>query len=68
MLGKVDTATKATGRYHIGINMSGDRGHVITAERLPDGRIMYYDAQDGTFLKLEEYAVREVEFFEVLKV
>jgi hypothetical protein len=68
MLDKVDTATKATGRYHIGINMSGDRGHVITAERLADGSIMYYDAQDGTFLKLEEYAVREVEYFEVLKV
>lgn len=68
MLGKVETATKAAGRYHIGINMSGNRGHVITAERLTDGRIMYYDAQDGTFLKLEEYAVREVEYFEVLKV
>ena len=68
MLGKVETATKATGRYHIGINMPGNKGHVITAERLSDGRIMFYDAQDGTFLKLEEYAVRDVEYFEVLKV
>lgn len=60
--------TKAVGRYHIGINMSEDKGHVITAERLPDGRIYFYDAQDGAFLKLEEYAARDVEYFEVLKV
>lgn len=68
MLGKIDTATKAVGRYHIGINMSDNRGHVITAERFPDGRIMFYDAQNGAFLKLEEYAVSGVEYFEVLKV
>ena len=68
MLRKIDTATKAVGRYHIGINMSGNRGHVITAERFPDGRIMFYDAQNGAFLKLEEYAVSGVEYFEVLKV
>lgn len=68
MLGKIDTATKAAGRYHIGINMAGNRGHVITAERLPNGRIMFYDAQNGAFLKLEEYAVSGVEYFEVLKV
>lgn len=30
--------------------------------------VFFYDAQDGTFLKLEEYAVRDVEYFEVLKV
>lgn len=48
--------------------MSENRGHVITAERLEDGRIIYYDAQDGAFLKLEKYVVRNVEYFEVLKV
>lgn len=68
MLGKIEAQTKAAGRYHIGINMSENRGHVITAERLTDGRIFFYDAQDGAFLKLEEYAVRDVEYFEVLKV
>ena len=68
MISKVDAQTKAAGRYHIGINMSEDRGHVITAERLPDGRIFFYDAQDGAFLKLEEYAVSNVEYLEVLKV
>ncbi|MCI6642758.1 MAG: hypothetical protein MSH18_00960 [Bacteroidales bacterium] len=41
-------------------------GHVITAERLADGRMMYYDAQSDTFLKIEEYAARDVEYFEVL--
>ena len=68
MFGKVETTTKATGRYHIGINMPGNKGHVITAERLSDGRIMFYDAQNGAFLKLEEYALKSVEYFEVLKV
>lgn len=67
MLSKLETATKAVGRYHIGINMKYG-GHVITAERLADGRIMYYDAQSGTFLKIEEYAARDVEYFEVIKV
>lgn len=58
---------KRAGRYHIGINMKYD-GHVITAERLADGRMTYYDAQSDAFLKLEEYTVRDVEYFEVLKV
>lgn len=68
MLGKVDKATKATGRYHIGINMSENRGHIVAAERLANGRLIFYDAQNGAFLKLEEYAVSSVEYFEVLKV
>lgn len=67
MLSKEETATKAVGHYHIGINMKYG-GHVITAERLTDGRMMYYDAQSGTFLKIEEYAARYVDYFEVLKV
>ena len=68
MLGKVDKATKATGRYHIGINFPKNEGHVITAERLSDGRMIYYDAQNGAFLNIEEYAISNVEYFEVLKV
>lgn len=67
MLSKLETATKAVGRYHIGINMKYG-GHVITAERLADGRIvLYYDVQSGTFLKIEEYPARDVEYFEVIK-
>ena len=68
MVGKIEKATKATGRYHIGINMQNNEGHVITAERLPNGQMAFYDAQVGAFLKLEEYADSGVEYFEVLKV
>lgn len=67
MLEKLGAATKAPGRYHIGINMKGD-GHVITAERLSNGRMIYYDAQSGVFIKIEEYATSNVEYFEILKV
>ena len=67
MVGKLNKATKAQGRYHIGINM-GEDGHVITAERLASGKLIYYDAQSGAFLNIEEYATRSVESFEVLKV
>ncbi len=48
--------------------MPKNKGHVITAERLSDGQMIYYDAQSGTFLNIEEYAERGVEYFEVLKV
>lgn len=67
LLSKLEAATKAVGRYHIGINMKYS-GHVITAERLADGRMMYYDAQSGTFLKIEEYTARDVQYIEVIKV
>ena len=68
MVGKIEKATKSTGRYHIGINMQNNEGHIITAERLSDGQMVYYDAQISAFLKLEEYTERGVEYFEVLKV
>ena len=68
MLDKMEVATKATGRYHIGINMQENKGHVVTAERIRDGRIIFYDAQSGSFLNIEEYITNGVEYFEVLKV
>ncbi len=67
MLSKLETSTKAAGRYHIGINMKNG-GHVITAERLSNGQLIFYDPQSGTFLNLEEYATRDVEYLEILKV
>ena len=67
MLRKLETSTKAAGRYHIGINMKTG-GHVITAERLSNGQLIFYDPQSGTFLKFEEYATRDVEYLEILKV
>ena len=33
-----------------------------------NGKLIYYDAQSGTFLNIEEYATLEVENFEILKV
>ena len=67
MLVKLENLTKPTGRYHIGINMRNG-GHIITAERLPNGQMIFYDAQCGTFLNIEEYADRNVEYLEILKV
>lgn len=67
MMGKLYSATKTTGRYHIGINMQ-DGGHVITAERLTNGNLIFYDAQNGAFLNIEEYSSRKVEYLEVIKV
>lgn len=67
MMGKLYSATKTTGRYHIGINMQ-DGGHVITAERLTNGNLIFYDAQNGAFLNIEEYSARKVEYLEVIKV
>jgi hypothetical protein len=66
-LEKLEKSTKAAGRYHIGINMENG-GHVITAERLDNGQMIFYDAQSGAFLNLEEYANRDVEYLEILKV
>lgn len=65
LFGKLDKQTKAVGRYHIGINISDTEGHIIAAERFADGRMFYYDTQNGKFLNIREYAV---ESFEVLKV
>lgn len=66
MYGKLDKAMSATGRYHIGINHKSGYGHVITAERLSSGKILFYDAQNGAFLNIKEYTA--IESFEVLKV
>ena len=67
MIEKMEVSTKSPGRYHIGINMKNG-GHIITAERLMNGKMIFYDAQSGEFLKIEEYATRNVEYFEILKV
>lgn len=71
-------ATKAIGRYHIGINPRDEKnkkddikkneGHVITAERLPDGQIYFYDPQIGVFVNFKEYEAKDIEYLEVLKV
>ena len=67
MIRKLEQTTKSPGRYHIGIN-TNESGHLITAERFQDGKMLFYDAQNGEFLNIEEYANDSVSYFEVLKV
>ncbi len=45
------------GRYHLRFRFSNDAGHVITAERLPDGTLRLYDPQSGKVIRdFSEYA------------
>lgn len=45
---EVSAAMAGTGRYHIAWRWKRKRsGHIITAERLPDGRVRFYDPQNG---------------------
>ena len=67
MVSKINSNTKSVGRYHIGVNFK-DGGHMITAERLSDGKLIFYDPQCGDFISIEEYANYSVEYFELLKV
>lgn len=44
----IESAMKDEGRYHMWFKWNeSNTGHMITAERLADGRIRYYDAQRG---------------------
>lgn len=66
ILQSLEKQMQASGRYHIGVNFKDGRGHVITAERLKSGKVIYYDAQSGEFLNIREYAA--LESVELLKV
>lgn len=57
---------QAVGRYHVGVNFKNGSGHIITAERLKNGNLIYYDAQNGEFLNIKDYAA--LDYLEVLKV
>lgn len=57
---------QAVGRYHIGVNFKNGSGHIITAERLKNGNLIYYDAQSGEFINIKEYA--SLDYLEVIKV
>lgn len=65
---KMEIATKATGRYHIGMNMENNVGHVLTCERLTDGNLLFYDPQCDEFINISEYEDYGVISFELLKV
>lgn len=75
MVSALDKQCSAVGRYHIGINWeegSGDDkeegGHVLTAERLQNGKFRYFDPQIGEFINIEEYAKRNIQYLESIKV
>lgn len=62
-------------RYHVGINYKQRivnskeikvDGHAITAEKLPSGKIVYYDAQNGEFVNIRENV--DIESLEILRV
>ena len=63
---KLEKSLESTGRYHVGINFNDNTGHVITAERMKSGKLLFYDAQSGDFLNIREYT--NLNSFEVLKV
>ena len=47
---ELNELTKAEGRYHIDYfwnRENGGRGHIITFERLPNGKIRLFDPQEG---------------------
>lgn len=66
LFAKVEKQASSVGRYHIGINFKNGAGHVITAERLRSGELIFYDAQSGEFLNITELAA--VDYIELLKV
>lgn len=47
MLAQFDKITASPGRYHAYYYWKGGGGHIITAERLQDGRLRLYDPQIG---------------------
>ena len=53
---KVSAAMTETGCYHIAWRWKRKRsGHIITAERLPDGNLRFYDPQNGMSGALDLY-------------
>ncbi len=60
----IDNAMAEEGRYHISwewkVKNNGKRiGHIITAERLNDGKLRFYDPQSGEIVKLNISKVKD---------
>lgn len=66
MVTKAEKQMKAPGRYLVGTNPTLGAGHMIVAERLPSGEIIYYCPQEDTGYKLQSFEC--VEYFEILKI
>lgn len=60
MMNEFNDITKETGRYHISWRWKGSKfGHIITAERLPNGGLRVYDPQNGKIIQdFKTYAKR----------
>lgn len=59
LLSSLDGEMAQTGRYHLRFRFANDGGHVITAERLPDGSLRIYDPQSGKIIKdFSEYTTK----------
>ena len=41
---------------------------MLTAERLQNGKFRYFDPQIGEFINIEEYAERNIQYLESIKV
>lgn len=55
-----------TEHYHMGINYDEWKGHVFTAERAFDNKLLIYDAQIGDSLNIN--ALGDVKTIGILKV
>lgn len=66
MISKAEKQMQVQGRYHIGINISDKVGHVITAERTQDNKLIFYDPQDGRFVNIS--SLSNAAFLEIIKV
>lgn len=59
--------TKSTGRYNIGVNFNKEVGHIISAERLKSGKIIFYDPQSKDFISIEDL-LKDIISIEILKI
>ena len=66
---KIHEATKEKGRYFINWKWKiKDGGHIITAERLKDGSLRFYDPQNGKITLLDLSEINTVRGFQILRV
>ena len=53
----IDEATSQVGRYQFGFTWKGKRsGHIVTAERLENGELRFYDPQTGQVKSWNDYS------------
>ena len=66
---KIHEATKEEGRYFINwIWKNKTSGHIITAERLKDGSLRFYDPQNGKITLLDLSRINTDKGFKILRV